>query len=102
MNDLDLYLARAQVRFGFCVLALVFLTLIAVLACAILGKELNQQLATLIVQIVTGILSIAGSVGAFLYARHRPQTSADNDPPDAPAAPAPTPVPLSTTPESPK
>jgi hypothetical protein len=80
MNELDVMMAKAQIRFGYCVLLLLAAATAGVMFCMFWPRAINQPLLTLFVQAITGILGLAGSVGAFLYARHRAPTSTDEDP----------------------
>lgn len=97
MNDLDMFMARTQARLAF------FLVIILVILAVGVGVLLfaptfkpEQAIIGLIIQVVTGVLALAGSAVAFFFARHRPPTAGDNETGANPV------VPPSQPPETPK
>ncbi len=80
MNDLDLYMARTQARLAyFLITVLVFLSLVVIGAMIVPNVHVNQEVSSLMTQVVTGVLALAGTATAFFFARHRPPTASDGD-----------------------
>ena len=92
MNDVDLLIARTQMRLAFLLSFALILLVFFALAILFMPGQPNDKLLTLGVTLGTGLLGLAGQSVAFFFARHRPPTQADNDL-DAPAPPDPLPRP---------
>jgi len=82
MNELDLFLARTQARLAFFLIIILVLLCAGVVAILVLPSvKPNQEIIGLIVQVVTGVLALAGTAVGFFFARHRPPSSLDADSP---------------------
>ncbi len=79
MSDLDLYMAKTQARLAyFLITILVILCFGVVYILLAPNVRVNQEMEGLVVQVVTGVLALAGSAVAYFFARHRPQTATDD------------------------
>lgn len=73
MTELDMFLARTQRQLAFFLLIVLVLLVLAVLAVLLIPKiQVNQTATNLLVQVVTGVLALAGTACGFFYARMRP------------------------------
>lgn len=80
MNDFDLYIAKTQARLAFFLIIILVLLSFGVVSILLLPKvSINQEIVGLVVQVVTGVLGLAGSAVAYFFARHRPPTAGDED-----------------------
>lgn len=80
MNDFDLYIAKTQARLAFFLVIILVLLSFGVVGILLLPKiTINQEIVGLVVQVVTGVLGLAGSAVAYFFARHRPPTAGDED-----------------------
>lgn len=111
MNDFDMYIARTQARLAFFLITILVLLTVLLMSIMVFPQMKPQsEIINLLVQVVTGVLALAGGACAYFFARHRPATKGDEDSP----APAPVvitkqvsttvnesskSVPLATTPE---
>ena len=80
MNDLDLFMARTQARLAFFLIIVLVALSLGVMSVLLLPNiHINPEISGLMVQVVTGVLALAGSAVAFFFARHRPPTASDGD-----------------------
>jgi hypothetical protein len=80
MKDFDLYIAKTQARLAFFLIIILVLLSFGVVGILLLPKvNVNQEIIGLVVQVVTGVLGLAGSAVAYFFARHRPPTASDED-----------------------
>lgn len=80
MNDLDLFMARTQARLAYILIAaLMVLALVVIFTLIWPNVHVNSEIVSLLVQVVTGVLALAGTATAYFFARHRPPTTADGD-----------------------
>jgi peptidoglycan/LPS O-acetylase OafA/YrhL len=81
-NDFDMYIARTQARLAFfLIIILVLLTLMLVSIMVFPQMKPQSEIINLLVQVVTGVLALAGGACAYFFARHRPPTKGDEDSP---------------------
>jgi flagellar basal body-associated protein FliL len=101
MNEMDLFIAKTQRQLAFLLIwILVLLVLIVCVVLLIPTLHINSEITGLLIQVVTGVLALAGTAVGYFFARHRPPTAADGDntPPNGAAGPS---APL-VIPEKPK
>ena len=80
MNDIDLFMAKTQARLAFFLIIILVVLALGVGAMLFLPNfKPEQAIVGLIIQVVTGVLALAGSAVAFFFARHRPPTASDNE-----------------------
>jgi len=80
MNEFDMYIAKTQKQLAFfIIIILVVLSLGVIVIMVFPGVKLPQEISGLIVQVVTGVLALAGTVVGYFFARHRPQTRGDEE-----------------------
>jgi hypothetical protein len=80
MNEFDLYIAKTQARLAFFLIIILVLLSFGVVSILLLPRTtINQEIIGLVVQVVTGVLGLAGSAVAYFFARHRPPTAGDED-----------------------
>lgn len=72
MSDLDLFLAKTQAKLAFFLIIILVILVFGVMAILLLPVQVNQAVSNLLVQVVTGILALAGTACGFFYARMRP------------------------------
>ena|SRR5450631_3346109 len=72
MSDLDLFLARTQARLAFFLIVTLVILVFGVMAILLLPLSVNPAVSNLLVQVVTGILALAGTACGFFFARTRP------------------------------
>ena len=90
MNDLDMYIAKTQTRLAFFLIGTLVLLCFGVAAILLIPSiKPTAEISGLLVQVVTGVLGLAGSATAFFFARHRPPTAGDNDTPTVSATTSP-------------
>ena len=71
MSDLDYFLAKTQARLAFFLVIILVLLCGGVIAILIFAVNVNQTVSNLLVQVVTGVLALAGTACGFFYARNR-------------------------------
>lgn len=90
MNDLDMYIAKTQTRLAFFLIGTLVLLCFGVAAILLVPTiKPTAEISGLLVQVVTGVLGLAGSSVAFFFARHRPPSAGDNDSPTVSATTSP-------------
>jgi hypothetical protein len=72
MTDLDSFLAKTQARLVFFLVAVLVILVLAVVAILLLPLQVNPTVSNLLVQVVTGVLALAGTGCGFFFARTRP------------------------------
>ena len=88
-KDVDVMLARAQIKLGMVLVCGLIVLVFGVIAALFFPGNVNDKLVTLAVTLGTGLLGLAGQPIAYFFARHRPQNGADPDGADAtPTSPA--------------
>jgi hypothetical protein len=92
MNDsIDMYIAKTQRQLAF--LLIWALILLVGIVCAVLlapKLSINSEITGLLIQVVTGVLGLAGVAIGYFFARHRPPTAADEGNPPTAVAGLPT------------
>lgn len=82
MTDIDMYMARTQARLAFFLIIILVLLSFGVVGILLIPSiHPNSEVSGLVVQVVTGVLSLSGSAVAYFFARHRPPTASDNENP---------------------
>lgn len=71
MDDLNMFIARTQARMAFFLLVILVILVFAVLAVLLLPLNLNGTVTNLLVQVITGVLSLCAMAVGFFYARMR-------------------------------
>lgn len=85
MNEFDMYIARTQARLAyFLIIILVLLTVLLMSIMVFPSMKPQSEIINLLVQVVTGVLALAGGACAYFFARHRPPTKGDEDSPSPP------------------
>jgi flagellar basal body-associated protein FliL len=80
MNDFDMYIAKTQRQLAFFIIIVLVVLSLGVAAFALFpNAKLPQEISGLIVQVVTGVLALSGTVIGYFFARHRPQTKGDEE-----------------------
>jgi hypothetical protein len=72
MTDLDVFLAKTQARLVFFLVSVLVILVLAVVAILLLPLQVNPTVSNLLVQVVTGVLALAGTGCGFFFARTRP------------------------------
>jgi hypothetical protein len=72
-DELNAYLAHVQARLAFFLVIVLVLLVLAVVAILLLPHiVVNPAVTNLLVQVVTGVLALAGTACGFFFARMRP------------------------------
>jgi hypothetical protein len=71
MSDLDMFLAKTQAKLAFFLVIILVLLCAGVIAILLTSTNVNQTVSNLLVQVVTGVLALAGTACGFFYARTR-------------------------------
>ena len=72
MSELDMFLAKTQARLAFFLVIILVLLCAGVIAILLISANINQTVSNLLVQVITGVLALAGTACGFFYARTRP------------------------------
>jgi hypothetical protein len=72
VTDLDVFLAKTQARLVFFLVSVLVILVLAVVAILLLPLQVNPTVSNLLVQVVTGVLALAGTGCGFFFARTRP------------------------------
>lgn len=80
VNDFDMYIAKIQAKLAFYLVTILVLLTLMLLSIMVFPQIKPQsEIISLLVQVVTGVLALAGGACAYFFARHRPQTKGDDD-----------------------
>jgi hypothetical protein len=78
-TELDGFIARVQAGLAFFLIIVLLLLVGAVVVIFLLPHvQVNQVISNLLVQVVTGVLALAGTAVGFFFARTRPGVTPDS------------------------